>query len=56
MIEITKDLSDWCIEQVRQIKPDYTDEECLKVIEDIVTTNFPVCLCKYLKGEPWKLS
>jgi hypothetical protein len=49
------DLFNWCLEQLKQLKPNYTDDECFMVIQEIVKTNFPVCLRKYLKGEQWKL-
>jgi hypothetical protein len=55
MSETTSDLSNWAINQVKQLRPEYSDEVCIAIVSDIVKTNFPVCLAKYIRGESWKL-
>jgi hypothetical protein len=55
MNETTKDLFDWAVGQVKHLRPEYSDAVCIEIVNDIVKTNFPVCLTKYIRGESWKL-
>jgi len=55
MSEITSDLIDFLINSIKEKKPSYTDEQCLKIALEIIKANFPICASKYVKGEPWKL-
>lgn len=55
MSKIISDLIDFLINSVKETKPLYSDEQCLNIALEIIKANFPICISKYVKGEPWKL-
>lgn len=60
MSEITKDLIDFLIAEVKTQKPLgekqlYSDDQCLEVALRIIKANFPICVNKMVKGEKWEL-
>ena len=51
------ELMNWIkIEVIKQSKTELTEQQIEKIITDIVTYNFPICLNKYLNGKDWKLT
>ena len=60
MSEITKDLIDFLITEVKTQKPLgenqlYSDDQCLEVALTIIKANFPICLNKMAEGKQWTL-
>jgi|FrelakmetLWP11LW_1041352.scaffolds.fasta_scaffold154992_1 hypothetical protein len=56
MSETIKDsIINFLIESIKNYKPLYSEEQCLKLSLEIIEANFPICASKYVKGEPWKL-
>lgn len=60
MSEITKDLIDFLITEVKTQKPLgknqlYSDDQCLEVALRIIKANFPICLNKMAEGKQWTL-
>jgi hypothetical protein len=52
---IKDSIIDFLINSIKNYKPLYSEEQCLKVSLKIIEANFPICASKYVKGESWKL-